>query len=47
MDNFTNSVVVDSYISDIHMKATNTQAVASYVTPGPIKLVTTLYVDFL
>jgi len=30
--------VVDSYISDIHMKGTDTQAFVAYMTPGPIKL---------
>ena len=34
--NFSNAAVVDSYISDIHMKGTDTQAVAAYYTPGPI-----------
>ena len=37
--NFVKFAVVDSYISDIHMKGTDTQAVVSYITPGPIKLV--------
>jgi len=37
--NFTNAAVVDSYISDIHAKGMDTQAVLAYVTPGPIKLV--------
>ena len=37
--NFSNFAVVDSYISEIHMKSVETQAVISYVTPGPIKLV--------
>jgi len=36
--NDTNFAVVDSYISDIHMKGTDTQAVLAYATPGPIKL---------
>jgi hypothetical protein len=36
--NFSNFAVVDSYISEIHMKSTDTQAIVSYVTPGPIKL---------
>jgi hypothetical protein len=34
--NFSNAAVVDSYISDIHMKGTDTQAIAAYYTPGPI-----------
>ncbi len=37
--NASNFAVVDSYISDIHMAGTDTQAVAAYYTPGPIKLV--------
>jgi len=37
--NFTNFAVVDSYVSEIHAKRIETQAVLSYVTPGPIKLV--------
>ena len=37
--NMTNVAVVDSYISDIHMKGTDTQAFLAYYTPGPIKLV--------
>ena len=37
--NFTNFALVDSYISEIHAKSIDTQAVVSYVTPGPIKLV--------
>ena len=37
--NFTNTAVVDSYISDIHAKGVDTQAVLAYVTPGPIKIV--------
>jgi hypothetical protein len=39
MGNFSNFAVVDSYVSDIHMKGTDTQAVGGYETPGPIKLV--------
>ena len=34
--NFSNAAVVDSYISDIHMKGTDTQAVGAFYTPGPI-----------
>ncbi len=37
--NASNFAVVDSYISDIHMAGTDTQAVLAYYTPGPIKLV--------
>jgi hypothetical protein len=37
--NASNFAVVDSYISEIHMKGTDTQAVAAFYTPGPIKLV--------
>jgi hypothetical protein len=36
--NFTYGAVLDSYISDIHAKGMDTQAVVGYVTPGPIKL---------
>jgi hypothetical protein len=37
--NGTNFAVVDSYISGIHYKATDSQAFVAYDTPGPIKLV--------
>ena len=37
--NFSNFALVDSYVSDIHGKGLDTQAVAAYETPGPIKLV--------
>ncbi len=37
--NISNFAVVDSYISDIHMKGADTQAVVAYYTPGPIKIV--------
>jgi hypothetical protein len=37
--NYSNFAVIDSYISDIHAKGFDTQAVVAYITPGPIKLV--------
>jgi len=37
--NDTYFAVVDSYISDIHARGMDTQAVLAYTTPGPIKLV--------
>jgi hypothetical protein len=37
--NVSNFAVVDSYISDIHMKGADTQAIVAYFTPGPIKIV--------
>jgi hypothetical protein len=37
--NVTNIAVVDSYISDIHLSLSDSQAFIAYFTPGPIKLV--------
>ncbi len=37
--NATNLAVVDSYISDIHYGTTDSQAILSMRTPGPIKIV--------
>src|SRR5271169_774969 len=37
--NGSNYAVVDSYISEIHMLGTETQAIAGWLTPGPIKIV--------
>ena len=37
--NFTYGAVIDSYVSEIHANAIDTQAVLAWVTPGPIKLV--------
>lgn len=34
--NFSNFGLVDSYISDIHMKGTDTNAVGGFFTPGPM-----------
>jgi hypothetical protein len=34
--NFSNFGLVDSYISDIHMKGTDTNAVGAFFTPGPV-----------
>jgi len=37
--NISNFAVIDSYISDVHMYGTDTQAVAAWASPGPFKLV--------
>jgi sugar lactone lactonase YvrE len=37
--NVTNLAVIDSYISDIHQGWADSQAIAVYFTPGPIKVV--------
>ena len=37
--NVTNLAVIDSYISDIHQSTADSQAIAAYFTPGPIKVV--------
>jgi hypothetical protein len=37
--NVTNLAVIDSYISDIHQSTADSQAIAVYLTPGPIKIV--------
>jgi hypothetical protein len=37
--NVTNLAVIDSYISDIHQSTADSQAIAVYFTPGPIKIV--------
>jgi hypothetical protein len=37
--NLTNLAVIDSYISDIHQSTADSQAIAAYFTPGPIKIV--------
>ena len=37
--NITNCAVIDSYISDIHQSNSDSQAIASFWTPGPIKVV--------
>jgi hypothetical protein len=37
--NVTNLAVIDSYISDIHQSNMDSQAIAVYFTPGPIKIV--------
>ena len=37
--NYSNAALVDSYISDIHMQGTETQAIGAWATPGPIKIV--------
>jgi hypothetical protein len=34
--NFSNFGLVDSYISDIHMKGTDTTAIGAFFTPGPM-----------
>ena len=37
--NGTRVAVIDSYISDIHMSTSDSQAIRAYWTPGPIKVV--------
>jgi hypothetical protein len=37
--NASNFAVVDSYISDVHMTGVETQGIASWWTPGPLKIV--------
>jgi hypothetical protein len=37
--NGSNFAVIDSYISDIHMSTYDSQAIAAYYSPGPIKIV--------
>jgi hypothetical protein len=37
--NASNYAVIDSYISDIHAPGQDSQAVAAYDTPGPVKIV--------
>ena len=37
--NVTNLAVIDSYISDIHQSTMDSQAIAVYLSPGPIKIV--------
>jgi len=37
--NWPYGAVVDSYISDVHAKGLDTQAVGSYYSPGPLKIV--------
>jgi hypothetical protein len=37
--NYSNTALVDSYISDIHMGGTDVQAYGAWETPGPIKVV--------
>ena len=37
--NMSNFAIVDSYISDVHMIGTDTQAVGAWYSPGPFKLV--------
>ena len=37
--NGSNFAVVDSYISDIHQSTNDSQAIAEYWSPGPIKIV--------
>jgi hypothetical protein len=37
--NVTNLAVIDSYISDIHQSTMDSQAIAVYLNPGPIKIV--------
>ena len=40
--NVTNLAVIDSYISDIHQSTMDSQAIAVYLNPGPIKIVNNL-----
>jgi hypothetical protein len=37
--NFSNTALLDSYISDIHMAGTDTQAYGAWESPGPFKVV--------
>jgi hypothetical protein len=37
--NASNLSVIDSYVSEIHMPGTDTQAIATWFSPGPIKIV--------
>ena len=37
--NAINMAVIDSYISDIHQSTDDSQAIAAYYTPGPLKIV--------
>jgi hypothetical protein len=37
--NASNFAVIDSYISDIHLSTSDSQAILAYWTPGPIKIV--------
>ena len=39
LGNASNFAVVDSYISDVHMTGVETQGVAAWWTPGPLKIV--------
>jgi hypothetical protein len=39
MMNWPNGAVIDSYISDIHMAGADSQAVGSFYSPGPLKIV--------